>query len=343
MNGRMQLLLGIVALVIVYFAGSRVVDMVMSPLAESRRNTATLRKNIGIQEDNLDFSRTKTRYIPAWEARSLPPNKKVARSLYQAWLLELVEHVDFESPSVNSAQPVGRTHFNVFTFTVRGRGTLRQLTKFLFEFYQAPHLHKINSVGISPIAKSDHLDLSFSIEALALKNAIDTDGKDRHGELSTVTREWLAANNLIDPADLGDAAILEDYEVIAERNLFDVGGTLDATEHTYFDAVVSVDGEDEAWFTLRSVGVGGPERVMVRRAESDTWITLSSPDESEPPAGAMPQKLKLRTGDSFRINSFRATVVALEESDIILDSGGSRWLLTIGEKVTDAIALPPEF
>jgi len=347
MNGRMELLGGVFGVMLVYVVGGRVAERVKDPLASSRDRTAKLNAGIAKQRKNVSILKDMTQYVPAWEARSLPPNREVARSLYQAWLLELVAHVDFEDRSVNSFEPVRRTHFDVLSFTVKGRGTLQQLTKFLFEFYQAVHLHKITSVGISPIPKSSQLKLSFSIEAIALKTAIDAEGKDRRAELSDVTWKWLSENNLVDPADLGDTnrpATLQDYDVIAERNLFDVGGAIDATDHTYFEGVVAADDHNEAWFRLRSVGVGSNEEIMVRHAGSDAWIALNAPQApGASQSSNLPQNLKLRAGDSFRIGTFRATVEAIEDSDVILESEGARWLLTIGKSITDALALPPEF
>ena len=57
------------------------------------------------------------------------------------------------------------------SFSVQGRGTLEQLTELLHEFYSAAHLHQIQSLVIAPVGRTDLLDVSVSIETLALAGA----------------------------------------------------------------------------------------------------------------------------------------------------------------------------
>ena len=100
------------------------------------------------------------------------------------------------------------------------------------------------------------------------------------------------------------------YRVILERNLFGIGGTPEAIEHAVLTRVISVDDQPpEATFTVRT---------------TDERITLTK-------------------GESLQIGSLRAKVVDIEDADVIIESDGQRWLLTIGDRLTDAFALPPEF
>ena len=65
----------------------------------------------------------------------------------------------------------GRMHGKIYTafpYTIRAKGDLRQLTRFLFDFHSAGHLHQIRWLSIKPREGSEKLDLVFTIEALSL-------------------------------------------------------------------------------------------------------------------------------------------------------------------------------
>jgi hypothetical protein len=107
------------------------------------------------------------------------------------------------------------------------------------------------------------------------------------------------------------SATLADYQSIVKRNLFRFGGTgADATDYTYLTAVIDVNDQLEAWFTSRNTG----------------------------------DVVKLHQGDSIDIGQFRGTIIDIQGSDIVVQSeDDERWLLTVGENLAQASALPPEF
>ena len=193
-----------------------------------------------IAERELDFARFRkaNQQLKVWQAQSLPSDTEVARSLYQAWLVGLVGSAGFISPNVDSSEPITRKGlYSALDFSVRGRATLEQLTRFLYDFYRADHLHHIESLNLTPVPRSDELDITLSIEALSLPDATR---KDR---LSTRASDRLASNRLAD------------YRPVIERNLFGIGGGgLDAADFAYLTAITSAGGQPEAWFTLRATG-----------------------------------------------------------------------------------------
>jgi len=291
-EARKNLLLAVATVILALICGDWLWrNAVEGPIEDRQRKLAGMQKSVRDREDKLTQARKAGQLLARWEAQSLPSDSEVARSLYQAWLLELVNYVDLANPNVDSGSPLGRKGlYQAISFSVRGRGTLEQLTTFLFEFYSANHLHQIRSLSIMPLQKSDQLDLSISIEAIVLGTA------DRRDRLSTERSDRLASERL------------EDYYPIVRRNLFGFGGSPDATDHTYLTTVVYVDDAPEAWFTLRS---------------SD-------------------EVLKLREGQSLHVGQFQGTVRHIDDGDMVLESEGERWLLTIGENLAQAFALPPE-
>ncbi len=56
----------------------------------------------------------------------------------------------------------------------------------------------------------------------------------------------------------------------------------------------------------------------------------------------MDEKLKLRQGDTLQVGGLSAEVVQIGELDVVVELDGQRWLLTLGDSLADAFALPPE-
>lgn len=102
---------------------------------------------------------------------------------------------------------------------------------------------------------------------------------------------------------------LTTYQVIADRNLLQTAkGGIDRADYTYLTAINAIDGQPEIWLTIRT---------------EDSIV-------------------KAKQGDSIRIGSFRAEVVEIFEQDVVLESEGRRWLVTLGDCLNQAFSLPPE-
>jgi Tfp pilus assembly protein PilO len=293
-NQREKILAAGVGAIAVLYAGHWMYQVAYEgPLQERRAETLRLREDIAKRELDLAKFRKASRESKSWQAQSLPSDTEVARSLYQAWLVELVGAAGLSNANVDSGEPVSRKGmYNSLNFSVRGRGTLKQLTKFLFDFYRADHLHQIQSLSLTPVPRLEELDFAISIEALSLDNAASKD------QLSNHVSDRLASDDLAD------------YQSIVDRNLFGVGGgAADEADFAYLTAIIEVNGQAEAWFTLRASG----------------------------------QLLKLRSQQSFDIGPFHGTVDQIHDSDVVLLCDDERWLISVGENLMQASTLPPEF
>lgn len=294
MNQREKILAAGVGAVAVLFGGQWLYNaMYAAPLEARQSETTRLRDDIAKRELELARFRKASQELKRWRTQSLPSDTEVARSQYQAWLVQLVGLAGWVNPNVDSSEPLSRKGmYDALSFSVRGRGTLEQLTQFLFAFYRADHLHQIRSLSITPAQRGDELEIAMAVEALALN---DADRKDR---LASRVSDRLSSESLAD------------YKTIAERNLFGVGGgVVDEADFAFLTAVIEVNGEPEAWFTLRTSG----------------------------------KLLKLRRQQSFEIGPFQGTVAEIDGSDVVLLCGDERWLLSIGENLMQASILPPEF
>src|SRR5690606_14576134 len=144
-------------------------QLLSGPLGERESRIETLRTNIESREQRLAEARRTAQQVEAWEQQSLPAHVEVARSLYQAWLLEAVGRAGMSNPNVDSSEPTSRKGlYSILSFSVRGRGSLATLTEFLYDFYRSPHLHQIRTINFSPVGNEGQLDISLSIEAISL-------------------------------------------------------------------------------------------------------------------------------------------------------------------------------
>jgi hypothetical protein len=291
---RQKILLGVLGVMLLYFGGEwawrRAVE---APLDSRRARIERLQKDLEKREKELARARAAVNELATLEEQSLPSDPQVARSLYRAWLLQLVTKVGFANRNVEAGEPVGRRGlYQSITFTVQGRGTLEQLTRFLFEFYRAGHLHQIRSLAITPLSSPGQLDLSLVIEALVLPLA---EAKD---QLSQSVSDRLAWEKI------------EAYAVIPQRNLFGSTGTSDPVDQAFVTAIQYVNGRPEVWLTLRT-----EDKV-----------------------------LKLKPGERFHVGQFAGKVVEIEGDDVVVEEAdGQRWLVSFGESLAEAFALPEEY
>ena len=293
---RLKILVGVFLVVLLATLSGRIAAVFQGPLETRRSIGARRAKELEKRQGELAGARRDAQELEFWEKRSLPADPVMARSAYQAWLLELIGRVDLSKQAVTlgEAVPRGGLYWTIAA-SVQARGTLEQWTAFLFEFYRAGHLHQVRSMTFTPLGRKDLLDASLVIEALVLPRA------DRKDRLTAESSDRLAFDKL------------DDYQVIVYRNLFGRSGVSDPTDQTYLTAVNQVNGEPQAWFTVR---------------------TATDPDQA---------LLKLRKGETLEIGQFRGKVIEIDGEDVIFESDGRRWLITIGENLGQAFALPPEF
>ena len=216
---RNRWLLAALAIVVLFFLGETGYRKLFEePNQRNERLKEQLDKKISTAKRDLAKAKKVTQQLEQLEQKSLPWDAEMARSRYQDWLLQLAKDAKLVGTSVDSGDPVSVTEssrrskksieiYKRFSFSIRGRGDLRQITKFLYEFYRAGHLHKIRSMSLNPIGQSQDVDFSASIEAIALPNA------DREAELTSLVSNDLALQNV------------RDYQLISQRNFFGRGGT----------------------------------------------------------------------------------------------------------------------
>lgn len=241
---RKKLLLALLGLMLLGYFGDRLWSLVTEPLADLRRQKEVLERDIVKRQTELRKARQAAEGLGEYAKESLPADPQVARSLYQAWLLQVVGQVGLSSPSVDLTQPSARGGYYALTASLKARGTLLQWTQWFYEFYRSGQLHQIRSVTFTPITKHDQLDILLSIEALVLPDTENTE------QLSDRVSDRLAFTRF------------QDYQPILLRNLFGAGRAADPSDYAFLTGIQYVNGEPEVWFTLRNQV--DPDRAVVK-------------------------------------------------------------------------------
>ena len=169
--------------------------------------------------------------------RSLPTGN--AATLYHSWLIEAGNNCLFEDLSVVS-RGVQQTRYNYYVvrFQLDARTSLDDLSRFLYEFYWVPYLHKITYLEILPVENADLIDISMQIEGLSLLRFPDNATPfPLHDRLPDGYWRRLSSG------------LLETYtEPIDKRNLLQFSrGGIDASDRARLTAIVHIGGEPEFW------------------------------------------------------------------------------------------------
>ena len=244
-----------------------------------------------IQKDNQTrFAAQKAaKRLDEYQHRALPADPAIAKSLYQQWLLDMVDRFELASASVDASQPTpieikSRTKRGKrvrighrIDYSVRGQTTLTKLTAFLDAFRRASHLQKIRSVSLNPLGNDGRLDVNLSIQVLCLDDASS----------ETALSDWTITEDAAEQLAQGD--------VLVQRNPFAKGFAKALRDMELKAITVNRQGATQAWFSTSARGkiekveagklIPSPlheifvatiesDRVLIRFNDSEHWIKL---------------------------------------------------------------------
>lgn len=244
--GKRERILAVAAgALVALLAGQFLWSTVTAPIRDRQTRLDTLSQQVDNKARRFrNLQRAKARLIE-WNRRSLPSDLQTGRLLYENWLLETVARARFQHKRVESAE--SRPHrglFVTFPYTIRGQASLDQLTRFLFDFYSAGHLHQIRRLTIRPAERSAGFEIVMTVEAAAMPTA------DRRDKLCE------------EPSHrLGKTELSEYQKAIAQRNVFAphtpaavVASPLDPSRFVYVTGITEKDGKSQVWMRARMSG-----------------------------------------------------------------------------------------
>jgi len=111
--------------------------------------------------------------IAEFAKRSLPSKTENAIAEYRKWLDKIMGEVNLQSPEnthVRSEEVKGL--FEAHQFHITGKGTLPQLVKLIYLFFEKDYLHRIRSMKISPERRQPYqLSIDMELDAVGLYEA----------------------------------------------------------------------------------------------------------------------------------------------------------------------------
>jgi len=270
-----------------------------------------------------------TAQLNLWRKRSLPTDYRKAGELYQKWLsLLAVGKLPNAKVTPNVSQP--QRGYTVLPFRIEAKGTLDQLTRFLFEFYSADYLHKISQLTSTPTKGSQELTLVMTVEALCLSGAVSQDklpdAKSKRLEPRTLD-DYLKAivrrKMEVRPkpkedryADTGGlfASYTPEPPATPPGPKVDVGPKpkppgIDPSEYTYVNAIHEVDGLPEVWLFVRTEG----------------------------------KTLKLHEGETFEVGTISGKIarIRIQELEVEIEvDGGRRFRVDFGDNLQHRVEVP---
>lgn len=302
---RQYVLAAIFGLMVLYYVGGMLFEqLIQAPLQAARARTLQLQQNLDRRRKELAVTRQEIQWLAYWQQQALPPNRELAQSLYQAWLVQLCDEAKLSNRSISVGAPRSPGgQFQVLTFSLRARASLEQLVDFLFGFYRTDLLHQIRTLTVTPLGNANEFDISMSIEAAMLPEAFGnlTDSEQILREFTA--RTWRPSQKLAqsDPDSY--------QQVIVGRNIFRLNPLPDPLDYTFLTSIVESNGQREAWFLVRA---------------SDNLV-------------------RVKKGDTLELGQFRATVWEIFDSDVLLQADDQLWLVSLGEAIAQAAAIPPQF
>jgi hypothetical protein len=296
---------------------------------EKQSTIQELRDQCEIKQAELD--RNKNRALQAekskirladWQRRSLPADQEIAQSLYENWLRNLVSKSSFSNISITgqpaqyardltasratttskksgSSQPENFVYIR-YSLKIKCQGSLEKLTRFLYDFYSAGHLHKISTINIKPIKNSSDLDLDLTVEALSLP------GSKQKDKLYVETGKILKLSLDEYKKTIVDRNLFAAYKPAAPPRSRDTGPKdppkppkINPLQFSYLTAIIEADGVPEAWLLERTTG----------------------------------QTLRLHEGEGFKIDKYNGKVIRIGYNEIEIELDGQNHTIGYGSNL----------
>lgn len=245
MNPRTKwLLLGVGVLAVLYVGDYVYRTYIEEPTRKANVALERLDKQLQEAADSQLIAKKISQKMDVYAGRSLPFEPNIARSLYQDWLLKLMEQHKMTGISIDASAPVpieiksrtakkkNRLIGYRISYAVHGKTSLPQWVNFVREFESAGHLHKLKSLTLVPLGNGNEIDANMTVEAVSLQAA------EREDQLT----QWVR-----DPQQEPSASSLASF---VQRNIFARGFSKTLAAVRLQALTFNRRGEGEAWFDL---------------------------------------------------------------------------------------------
>ena len=295
-------------------------------LADLRRQRSTMQEDLDKKRTIIRTAAQNTEKMLTWEKQSLPASD-AASTAYETWLRQLLEKVKFHNPTIAALAPkTAKNVYTAFPFRVNGEAGLEQVTRFLYEFYAAPHLHQVRRLSFQPLENSKEFKITILIDAVSLPTA------DRREKLAEGRAKRLAHEKIDDYLKMIVRRQMEGTRYVDANGVFTPYAPappppvvrrdpprgppptppkppgFDHKSQTFVDAIVAVDGKPTVWIIVRTTG----------------------------------KQYQLPEGGTFEVGDKRGVVRHIGPYDVELEIDGQRRRVTPGSSFAEAAAAPKQ-
>lgn len=309
MQQREKVLAGVVAALLLIVAGRFLYGGVAQAFAARDSQLESLQNDIRGKQRSKYRGLEALERLEELERRSLPADRDLARTLYQNWLLQLVDGVQLANANVEPGRGAaeGSVYYKL-PFTIRGHGSIDQVVRLMHGFYRTDYLHMLRDVTLRPLNESKLLEVRMTVEALVLPGAEPSE------KLSAATSRRLAWDDLSSYASvIVDRNVLAEYQPPPPPRRETPRAAprpeppaFDPSRYTLLSAVVGVGPTREAWFIVRTTG----------------------------------EVLRVKQGELLEVGPMQVKIAAIADHSVLLETPSGQQELMLGQRVSDAAGEP---
>ncbi|MDO5749401.1 MAG: hypothetical protein Q4Q42_07180 [Planctomycetia bacterium] len=262
----------------------------------------------------IEYGKASTKQIEAQTqqlqplyTRSFPRQSADAALQYEIWLSQMLEFCNIRESQVTRGAYSNLRNLGLATqnFRVQAKCQLLDLTQFLYEFYWTPFLHRISTLDIIPQEGSDDLQVAMTIQGLTILYMTNP-------QQQFPLRDQLPLGAQA-PQQLASGPFAA-YKPLGELDVFRAVRTgVDQTALTRLTATPVIT-DDE----------GNEQKVTRWNLEAES------------------RTISLKIGDVLKVGSFVANIADIDDNLVILrQQNGLLWAVPLGNKLSEAVAVPP--
>ncbi len=262
----------------------------------------------------IEYGKASTKQIEAQTqqlqplyTRSFPRQSADAALQYEIWLSQMLEFCNIRESQVTRGAYSNLRNLGLATqnFRVQAKCQLLDLTQFLYEFYWTPFLHRISTLDIIPQEGSDDLQIAMTIQGLTILYLMNP-------QQQFPLRDQLPLDAQA-PQQLASGPFAA-YKPLGELDVFRAVRTgVDQTALTRLTATPVIT-DDE----------GNEQKVTRWNLEAES------------------RTISLKMGDVLKVGSFVANIADIDDNLVILrQQNGLLWAVPLGNKLSEAVAVPP--
>lgn len=280
----------------------------VKPRKEIAEQKAGLEQMIQMGKNNSKLMSQASSNNMGLYSRSFPTNPSASGLEYQIWLTQMLEFCNVRDAKVGVEKYFRARGGTTSTqeFSVQGQFSLLDLTQFLYEFYWTPFLHRIKVLNILPVEHSELLNVSMTIEGMAIHFKAD-----QNQTYPLVDKLPLETKPIRQTASGPFAA----YRHMGDMEIFRAVKTgVDTTQFAKLTGTPVVTDDS-----------GQPTKIA-------RWY-LGSDGRTQ----------TFQEGDRMTIGAFDATIAEIDADVglvLLRQNTGRLWVVPLGYNLSDAVAIP---